>query len=138
VRDWRDQLHVRRLPVHTGGKRPDGEKNCNRMIYKALIKYKSARDAHIIILLRYKKWEQKWKQKCRKLTGLAKNKKPRNQLIYGVLSVVRSLVGFVNSTLMLPDEDSNLDKLNQNQLYCHYTIGQSCPSGVPPSKGVQK
>ena len=27
----------------------------------------------------------------------------------------------------LPDEDSNLDKLNQNQLYCHYTIGQSCP-----------
>jgi hypothetical protein len=26
---------------------------------------------------------------------------------------------------MLPDQDSNLDKLNQNQLYCHYTIGQS-------------
>ncbi len=26
---------------------------------------------------------------------------------------------------MLPDQDSNLDKLNQNQLYYHYTIGQS-------------
>ena len=25
---------------------------------------------------------------------------------------------------LLPDQDSNLDKLNQNQLYCHYTIGQ--------------
>lgn len=26
--------------------------------------------------------------------------------------------------MWLPDQDSNLDKLNQNQLYCHYTIGQ--------------
>jgi hypothetical protein len=34
---------------------------------------------------------------------------------------------------LLPDEDSNLDKLNQNQLYCHYTIGQSFLQ-----KGVQK
>ena len=25
----------------------------------------------------------------------------------------------------LPDEDSNLDKQNQNLSYCHYTIGQS-------------
>jgi hypothetical protein len=25
---------------------------------------------------------------------------------------------------LLPDLDSNQDKLNQNQLYCHYTIGQ--------------
>jgi hypothetical protein len=27
---------------------------------------------------------------------------------------------------LLPDQDSNLDKLNQNQLYYHYTIGQPC------------
>ena len=31
---------------------------------------------------------------------------------------------------MLPDLDSNQDKLNQNQLYCHYTIGQSMHSVV--------
>lgn len=29
---------------------------------------------------------------------------------------------------LLPDQDSNLDKLNQNQLYYHYTIGQSIAS----------
>ena len=29
------------------------------------------------------------------------------------------------SFVMLPDQDSNLDKLNQNQLYYLYTIGQS-------------
>jgi hypothetical protein len=32
---------------------------------------------------------------------------------------------FMYSSLKLPDQDSNLDKLNQNQLYYHYTIGQS-------------
>ena len=37
------------------------------------------------------------------------------------------------NNFLLPDEDSNLDKLNQNQLYCHYTIGQSFLQ-----KGVQK
>jgi hypothetical protein len=26
--------------------------------------------------------------------------------------------------VLLPDEDSNLDKQNQNLSYCHYTIGQ--------------
>src|SRR5665213_4169308 len=29
---------------------------------------------------------------------------------------------------MLPDEDSNLDKQNQNLSYCLYTIGQNAPS----------
>lgn len=28
-------------------------------------------------------------------------------------------------SFLLPDQDSNLDKLNQNQLYYLYTIGQS-------------
>jgi hypothetical protein len=34
---------------------------------------------------------------------------------------------------MLPDEDSNLDKQNQNLSYYHYTIGQ-----LFPFKGMQK
>lgn len=28
---------------------------------------------------------------------------------------------------LLAHEDSNLDNLNQNQMYCHYTMGQSLP-----------
>src|SRR5688572_30035897 len=48
--------------------------------------------------------------------------------------------------LLLPDEDSNLDKQNQNLSYYHYTIGQNLLtifiSGPPSSgfhrKGVQK
>lgn|GEM_PF-2429563 len=35
------------------------------------------------------------------------------------------------AAFLLPDLDSNQDKLNQNQLYYHYTIGQSV-------NGVQK
>ena len=30
---------------------------------------------------------------------------------------------------LLPDQDSNLDKQNQNLSYYHYTIGQSVPNG---------
>jgi hypothetical protein len=33
---------------------------------------------------------------------------------------------YIDLSLLLPDQDSNLDKLNQNQLYYHYTIGQPC------------
>ncbi len=44
-----------------------------------------------------------------------------------------------NLDFLLPDLDSNQDKLNQNQLYYHYTIGQfqliTCGSSL---KGVQK
>lgn len=40
-------------------------------------------------------------------------KQPRERLFF--LTAKQSL---------LPDLDSNQDKLNQNQLYCHYTIGQ--------------
>ncbi len=39
---------------------------------------------------------------------------------------------------MLPDEDSNLDKLNQNQLYCHYTIGQSLLQKECKNKGCTR
>jgi hypothetical protein len=46
----------------------------------------------------------------------------------------------------LPDEDSNLDKQNQNLSYYHYTIGQSLPFTAEGDlayqlhlqKGVQK
>ncbi|MEN9640182.1 MAG: hypothetical protein RLZZ262_2051 [Bacteroidota bacterium] len=38
---------------------------------------------------------------------------------------------------MLPDQDSNLDKLNQNQLYCHYTIGQ-CFLGIKAGAKIQR
>ncbi len=39
--------------------------------------------------------------------------------------------GFIKFSLVLAYQDSNLDKLNQNQLYYHYTIGQS-------ANGLQK
>ncbi len=33
---------------------------------------------------------------------------------------------------LLPHEDSNLDKQNQNLSYCHYTMGQSFLSSGKP------
>ena len=38
----------------------------------------------------------------------------------------------IRKSYLLPDQDSNLDKQNQNLSYYHYTIGQS------PSNAVRK
>lgn len=39
------------------------------------------------------------------------------------------------NSLLLSYQDSNLDRLNQNQLYYHYTIGQSPEKRHTPPQG---
>lgn len=44
----------------------------------------------------------------------------------------------IRKSYLLPDQDSNLDKQNQNLSYYHYTIGQEPRFKALCLKGVQK